>query len=411
MLSASATVNPCVAVVSLSLSAFRSYKHARISLEVSKPLVVLVGANGVGKTNVLEAISYLAPGRGMRSAALADVTAKNGDHLPQNDQSALDSWAVSAVLDLGKEQIRVGTGLEKTLMGEPQSPRRIVRIEGENQPNSNSLGQRWSVSWLTPQMDRLFLEGPSGRRKFLDRLVVGLYPDHSRQISAYERVMRERNKLLTEHGSSADSAWLKALEARMAEHAVAAAIHRTDFAGQLAGQMQSVDEHHQENLFPAADIAIDGWLEQLINCGTKAVDAEEAFRDRLKSERVVDAGAGRTTTGIHKTDLLVSHQSKNMPAELCSTGEQKALLIGLIIANARLIAAQRGAAPILLLDEITAHLDDKRRQALFNILRTLGSQCWLTGTDKNLFDDLEGHATFLEIKDGRLKELTEKIGN
>ncbi|NVJ97664.1 MAG: DNA replication/repair protein RecF [Alphaproteobacteria bacterium] len=373
-------------VSSLTLTDFRCYDRAKISPSGVHPLVVLAGPNGAGKTNVLEALSYLAPGRGLRRAALGEVT----------NQNAKGPWAVAAELSLEGESIRVGTGLEAA-----ESSRRLVRIDGETASNSNVLGERWSVTWLTPQMDRLFIEGPSARRRFLDRMVLGLYPDHSRQVGAYERVMRERNRLLSERGVGADAAWLSALETRMAEHAVAVAITRLDFAGQLAGQLEAADE----GPFPKAELAIDGWLEGLIAEGAAATEAESAYKDKLVASRQRDARSGRASEGVHKTDLIVTHAPKGMRGELCSTGEQKALLIALVLANARLQAAQKGLAPVMLMDEVAAHLDESRRRALFEALASLGSQCWLTGTDQSLFNGLEGRAEFFDVQDGTIQPL------
>ncbi|UTW55316.1 DNA replication/repair protein RecF [Kordiimonas sp. SCSIO 12610] len=380
-----------VAVSNLTVSNFRSYGHAKLGTDPSLPLKVLTGPNGAGKTNLLEAISFLSPGRGMRRASLNDIT-RHGSSAP---------WAVAAQVSVSNDTVKIGTGLDPNTFNQSDAHnKRIAKQDGEILKNSNQLGDLWSILWLTPQMDRIFIEGPSSRRRFLDRLVLGLYPDHSRETSAYERTMRERNKLISEQGSRADSAWLSALEAKMAEHGVAVAIKRLDFAGQLAGQLSS-----QENgPFPVATLAIDGWVEGLLADGYSAVDAETAFKDRLKSARSQEIALGKSASiGVHKTDLIVTHQSKNMPAELCSTGEQKALLIALIIANAKLQSMLRGQAPIMLLDEVAAHLDTDRRLGLFEILSDLGSQCWLTGTDRSIFDGIEKQTEFYTIQDGKIQ--------
>ncbi|TNE61398.1 MAG: DNA replication/repair protein RecF [Alphaproteobacteria bacterium] len=380
-----------VFVSSLTLTDFRSYARMRMTPDCNHPLVVLTGENGAGKTNVLEALSYLAPGRGLRRAGLGEVTRLDAD----------GPWAVAASLQVAGDEVKVGTGLDPD--GRPDGRevggRRLVRLDGNAVANSNVLGERWSVVWLTPQMDRLFIEGASSRRRFLDRLVLGLYPDHSRQVGAYERVMRERNRLLSDKGPGADRAWLAALEARMAEHAVAVAVARLDFAGQLAGQLAEA----AEGPFPRAELALDGWLEQVLADGTPASDAEAALKEKLAAARKRDAAAGRATGGVHKTDLVVTHAPKAMRADLCSTGEQKALLIALILANARLQAALRRQAPLLLMDEVAAHLDTDRRSALFEALAGLGGQCWLTGTDRALFQGLEGRAEFFDVADGHVR--------
>lgn len=386
-----------VFIVKMIMTDFRSYQYGSLDLSCEHPFVVLTGDNGAGKTNVLEAISYGAPGRGLRSASLKDVGRRNGGN-----------WSVAMKLNLmadgDTETIKVGTGQDPSLITSPEDKdlsdknthRRIVKIDGETVGNTSVLSEKWSISWLTPQMDRLFIEGPSSRRKFLDRMTLGLYPDHSRQISAFERTMRDRNRLLGEKGMSADSAWLSALEARMAEHGVAVAVARLEFAGQLAGQIEAT----AEGPFPKATLALDGWLEGLLADGTPPVEVEATYRDRLASDRGQDARSGRTSTGVHKTDFIVTHAPKAMPADLCSTGEQKALLIGLVLAGARLQIALKGQAPLLLLDEIAAHLDQDRRRALFNDLASLGSQCWMTGTDRSLFSDLIGKAEFFQVADG-----------
>ncbi len=373
-----------VYVSSLTLTDFRSYKRMKMTPSCDHPLVVLTGPNGAGKTNMLEALSYLAPGRGLRRAALTEVTR----------QQAVGPWAVAATLQVADEAITVGTGLENN--GASSNAKRLVRMDKVNMANSNVLGERWAVTWLTPQMDRLFIEGPASRRRFLDRMVLGLHTDHSRQVGAYERVMRERNRLLSEKGHSADKAWLGALEARMAEHAVAVAIARLDYAGQLAGQLEA----QAEGPFPKALLALEGWLEDILAEGMSASDAEQAYREKLARSRTVDAATGRTSTGVHKVDLIVTHEPKAMRADLCSTGEQKALLIALILANAQLQAALKGMGPLLLLDEVAAHLDTLRRQALFATLLELGGQCWLTGTDKSLFAGLERNAEFFDVNGG-----------
>lgn len=402
-----------VFVSRLMMTNFRSYAAATLTPSVVSPLIVLTGENGAGKTNVLEAISYAAPGRGLRGAALDDVK-----------KQGAPSWTVAMSLSLRDapiglgdatlpdEEVRVGTGLE----ARPQTPhadndeastssgRRLVKIDGELVGNSSALGDRWSISWLTPQMDRLFIEGPASRRRFLDRLALGLYPDHSRQVSAFERIMRDRNRLLSERGMAADATWLSALEARMAEHAVAVAAARLEFAGQIAGQIAA----SPDTAFPKAELALDGELEGMLLDGLVPVEVETAYRDKLKDERALDAKIGRTTTGPHKTDFIVTHAPKSMRADLCSTGEQKALLVGLILANARLQAELRGRAPLMLMDEVAAHLDYDRRHALFGALAGLGSQCWLTGTDAQLFSGVKDSAEFFNVADGQIQSAAVK---
>ena len=380
-----------VYVRSLMLTDFRSYGAVSLKPEGTSPLIVLTGPNGAGKTNVLEALSYLAPGRGLRRAPMAEVAR----------QHCNGPWAVAATLEIKGDAVKVGTGQDGS--ADDASGRRLVRIDGHTVGSSNVLGDHWSVTWLTPQMDRLFIEGPASRRRFLDRLVLGLYPDHSRQVGAYERVMRERNRLLGDKGGKsgkgADATWVGALEARMAEHAVAVAMARLEYAGQLAGQLEAAED----GPFPKAELAIDGWLEGLLADGMAAVEVEETYRDKLRALRSRDAAAGRATSGVHKTDLVVTHAPKAMRADLCSTGEQKALLIALVLANAKLQAALKDQAPLMLMDEVAAHLDEARRTALFEALAALGGQCWLTGTDRSLFAALEGRAEFYNVSGGTIQ--------
>ena len=243
-------------------------------------------------------------------------------------------------------------------------------------------------------MDRLFIEGPSGRRRFLDRLVAAYHPSHNREVNAYEKVMRERGRLLLD--GHADPVWLSSLEKRMAEHGVAVAAARLDAIQKLS---QAILE--SQSAFPGAVLTIGGELEEDLMV-RPAVDVEGAFCERLLGTRAIDAKSGRTSIGPHKTDLLVRHADKNMPAELCSTGEQKALLIGITLASARLSTIQFGAPPLLLLDEVAAHLDEKRRGFLFEELDEIGSQVWLTGTDKSLFEQMENKARFFHFDSGKI---------
>lgn len=397
-------------ITRLLLSHFRSYTMASLDLDPAQSLVVLTGENGAGKTNILEAISYLAPGRGLRGAALTELCHHQA---MQSDKQAIDkqAWAVSAHLTIDNEPIQIGTGLDPDcFMDTGTAAKRIVRLSGENQSPS-VLASMLSILWLTPQMDRLFTEAPSSRRNFLDRMVMGLYPDHGRQVSGFEKAMRERNKLLTDFGLQADSSWLKILEARMSEHAAAIAMARLDFTGQIAGLIEEYSDSTtlSGSAFPSASLALDGDLESQLNEGVSVPEVEDGYRHKLMDLRALDAAKGRATCGPHKTDLLVTHAPKNMPAALCSTGEQKALLVNLILANARLITALTGKTPLLLLDEIAAHLDDRRLSALFDALEVLQAQCWLTGTDKSLFKALDGRAQFYGVAAGKINPSSQAV--
>ena len=349
------------ALTRLSLSDFRSYADA--VLAPGPGFVILTGENGAGKTNVLEAVSLLSPGRGLRGASLAEMARRGGS----------GGFAVSARLD----ETDIGTGTSA------EGPdRRQVRINGAP-ASANSLSEWLSVLWLTPAMDRLFADGASGRRRFLDRLVLALDPAHAGHAARYDAAMRARNKLLAEAGPR-DEAWLTALEARMAEHGAALAEARAEAVAALAERLAEAPE----GPFARAGLALEGG-------GT--ADLAQA----LALGRARDAAAGRTLAGPHRADLLVTHLGKDRPAGLCSTGEQKALLVGLILAFAELVAERAGRRPVLLLDEIAAHLDPLRRAALFERLAGAGGQVWMTGTEPSLFAGI-GEATWLAVADGRI---------
>ncbi|HCX67565.1 MAG TPA: DNA replication/repair protein RecF, partial [Rhodobiaceae bacterium] len=337
---------------------------------------------GAGKTNLLEAVSLLSPGRGLRGVPYAEIARDSG----------AGGWAVAATLETQDGAVRVGTGIEP---GVETARSRQVRVGGE-QAGPSALAELVSVVWLTPAMDRLFVEGASERRRFLDRLVMGFDPAHGTRAGAYDRALRERNKLLADNVF--DDAWLSGLEGQMAEHGVALAAARVEMLARLRGALEAA----QEGPFPRARVAIEGSLEAAI-LSEAAVDVEDAFRDRLKEMRGRDAAAGRALDGPHRSDLLVRHAAKDREARLCSTGEQKALLIGMVLANARLLAA-RGHPPLLLLDEIAAHLDEERRAALFDEIVGLNLQAFMTGTDPSLFQSLGERAQSLAVAKGEIKQ-------
>jgi len=416
---------PDLYVGRLQLTDFRSY--ARVTLVPEGRPVVLTGPNGAGKTNILEALSFLSPGRGLRGGKLSEVSrlvmdAENKDSEDtgsgHSDFGCSDSgssgssghWTVAARLETPDGTMDIGTGiisgqepaethenrLESTYKDTGQRDKRIVRIDGENGASPAAFGDILQVVWLTPQMDRLFIEAASGRRRFLDRIVANFHSSHIREVNAYERVMRERNRLLQD--GSGDSAWLDALEGRMAEHGVAVAAARLDAMDRLAGAIEET-----ASCFPRAILSVDGLLEKGLMAGP-ALAVEDDFRRILRAARGEDARRGRASAGPHKTDFVVRHKDKNMPAALCSTGEQKALLIGITLASARITAMSFGAAPILLLDEVVAHLDKARRVSLFDELAILGSQVWLTGTDRILFDELDGGACYYRVENSIVTE-------
>ena len=374
-----------LALARLVLTDFRSY--ARCALHPDPRPVVLTGDNGAGKTNLLEAISLLAPGRGLRGANFLDLARVGG----------AGGWAVAATLSQAGEPCELGTGLEP---GTDVSNRtRAVRIDGAP-ATPGALGAHMQMVWLTPAMDRLFTDAASARRKFLDRLVAGFDSQHGTRVNAYDKALRERNRLLSE--DPGNTSWLGAVEEQVAERGVAIAAARVETVARLQGAIAA----QEQSPFPRATLALDGFLEEGLSAETAATDLEDRFRHILADARPRDASAGRTLDGPHRTDLLVHHREKNVEARLCSTGEQKALLIGLILANARLLTVRDKTAPIMLLDEVAAHLDRHRRAALFDELIRLGAQAWMTGTDEGLFQGLGNRAQFFRVADGALTPST-----
>ena len=375
-----------VGVTRLVLTDFRNYREARLTLGTAS--VVLTGPNGAGKTNLLEAVSFLAPGRGLRGAKLSEIDRRQRTECGGTSRG----WAVAAVVVTRRGTLRIGTGHDAG--PQPTSERRIVRIDGEPARGQTVLCERLVVVWLTPSMDRLFLEGPSGRRRFLDRLVLGLDPAHASHVAAYEQALRERSRLLRD--GPADSAWFAALEKVMAERGVAVAAARREAVQQLDRACAEA-----EGPFPRARLRLIGTVEDWLEA-MPALAAETKLASALAANRHADAQAGGALIGPHRSDLAVILADKGIAAELASTGEQKALLISILLAHAGLQRAVRGEPPLLLLDEIAAHLDASRRAALFDALLRLDSQAWLTGTDEALFAPLRCQAQFLSVHDGNL---------
>ncbi len=367
-------------LLSLKLHNFRCYEQAALG-DLGSGLIVLHGPNGAGKTNVLEAVSFLSPGRGLRGAKVMEMQCRD----------AGEPWAVAAQVETKHGAVRLGTGLDA------QTEKRTIRINGENAKSQSALADYVSCVWLTPQMDRLFIDAARERRRFLDRLVFAFDPGHSGRTTRYENAMRQRSKLLQDDDTP-DIAWLDALESQMAETGTALAAARLEFTQRL----QRACDKSDSEFFPQANISVNGTIEELLG-NAPALEVEEMFAYQLKQSRGQDARAGGAVTGPHKSDLAVRYAAKDMAADQCSTGEQKALLIGLILAHARLIAAERGAPPILLLDEVAAHLDETRRAALYDLLESLGGQVWLTGTEEKLFEAVQDKARFFEVKDAQIK--------
>jgi DNA replication and repair protein RecF len=367
----------------LTLTHFRNYRAA--ALQARGDVVVLVGPNGAGKTNCLEAISLLSPGRGLRRATLEDIADNQGD----------GSWAVSAEVEGALGLATLGTGIDAPGAEAPASGRRC-RIDREPVGSATAFGDHLRMVWLTPAMDGLFLGAASERRRFFDRLVLAIDSEHSSRVSALDRSLRSRNRLLEVRNY--DDHWCDAIERETAELAVAVAAMRGQTATRLAAMLRARGDNSG---FPSAQISLGGWMENAL-LQQSATAVEDRYRDILRSSRARDAAAGRTLDGPHLTDLQVVYAPKNMPARDASTGEQKALLIGLVLAHASLVTEMTGITPLLLLDEVVAHLDPARRTALFEELAKLGAQVWLTGADPAAFTDIGAAGEIFDVDSGRI---------
>lgn len=362
-----------VALRSLSLTDFRNYTQVSVSLRAR--LVALVGDNGAGKTNLLEAVSQLTAGRGLRRAQLDDIRRKDAD----------SGWSVAARLDGPFGETRIGVGHA------PGATGRRIRIDGADAKSSEQLLEHMRVLWLLPAMDGLFT-GPAGdRRRFLDRLVLAVDPGHGRRVADLEKTLRARNRLLDEGGAQA---FLDAVEAQLAPLAVAVSYARRETVALLQARIRAQDDLGLP--FPRAGVALAGDFEAEAD-GRPASELEDWYRELLAAMRGRDRAAGRTLSGPHRSDLEVRHLAKDMPASLASTGEQKALLIGLVLAHAEVTSVTAGMTPVLLLDEVAAHLDPGRRKALFARLADLGLQVLMTGTDARLFADLPPESLILKV--------------
>ncbi|HEY2068605.1 MAG TPA: DNA replication/repair protein RecF [Rhizomicrobium sp.] len=382
-----------LAVTRLLLTNFRSYSQGEIA--VSGRPVVLAGPNGAGKTNILDALSLLSPGRGLRGAKLGEHTRRG----PSTQSEAL--WAVAATVAHGAQSYEIGTGLT---IGPNGGERRQVRLNNAPARGTDEMAEIVQMAWLTPAMDRLFIEGASGRRRFLDRLVFGFEPIHARNTTRYETAMRERARLL-KYGPR-DPAWLDGLEAEMTEAGVALAQSRAAAVERLNGALAARGE---AGAFPSALLALSGEADALLAETQAVTEVTDAFRNRFARARIRDAEAGRTTFGPHLSDLSVRHTAKRADAAECSTGEQKALLIAIVLAHAwENSHIRQGRPPILLLDEIVAHLDVVRRAALFEEILALGAQAWMTGTDIEMFAPLRGQADLFAVAESRPNLLSEQ---
>ena len=364
----------------LVLGDFRSY--ATLDIDLDARLVVLTGDNGAGKTNVLEALSMFSPGRGLRRADLAEMARAGGS----------GGWAVSIEIEAPDGALQIGTGFDPA-----EGPARRCRIERAPVGSARAFADHLRVVWLTPAMDGLFA-GPAGeRRRFLDRLVLAVDSDHGARVNALDRALRNRNRLLEDGGR--DRAWLDAAERELAEIAVAVSAARHETVARLSALI--CGDHDPASPFPWAELTLEGEIERLIP-EAPALEIEDHYRALLRDGRARDAAAGRTLVGPQASDLAVLHGPKQARAARCSTGEQKALLVGLVLAHARLVASMSGHAPLVLLDEIAAHFDPARRAALYAGLEKLGSQVFMTGADPAAFADVEGRALMLPVTPGRI---------
>ncbi|MGI9481087.1 MAG: DNA replication/repair protein RecF [Hyphomicrobiales bacterium] len=375
----------------VTLTRFRNYSFER--LEVTPAPVVLTGPNGAGKTNILEALSLLTPGRGLRSSPFAELACSSATGVSQ-------TWGVAAQTGGPAGEVDLGTSWNGQQGPGGQSAGRQVKVLGEIKKGSGALGDHMRMLWLTPSMDRLFSGPASDRRRFLDRLTVSFDSGHGAQVQAFEKLMRERNRLL-ENGSG-NGAWLDSIEYKMADAAVAVAAARRAAVDALKPLLAASGGASTSGHFPWVEISLEGDLEEMMG-GHAAIEVEEWFRQKLDESRERDRAAGRMLSGPHRSDLKVKHGPKGLEARYCSTGEQKALLIGIVLAHARVIkAAFEGYCPILLLDEVAAHLDERRREGLFDEIKALGAQAWMTGTDKNLFEAYGADAQFFAVNDGKV---------
>ena len=386
-----------MAVRRLSLSNFRCYSSLRLTIEL--PIVALTGPNGAGKTNILEAISFLVPGRGLRTANLEDIP--RSDDVENHHNKC---WAVAATVTGIDGTYEVGTGVSQEASN--GKLKRAVRINGVSARGQSVLNEKLSVLWVTPEMQRLFTEGPSGRRRFLDRLVFGFDPAHAGRLKSFGKASRERSLLIQNElnqGHKTDPRWLNVLEETMVEKGVAISAARLALIDRLNPACAM-----GVGPFPSASLSVSGALENWL-LEMPAVEVEDRYRSYLKNARDLDSTSRGKGIGPHISDLFVVHTLRNMPASQCSTGEQKALLISIVLANARLQSLERNATPILLLDEIAAHFDAPRRTALFKELQNLGAQTWMTGADPSLFSELSGSVQNLSIDNGRLAEDSPKL--
>ena len=383
----------------LTLTDFRNYGNLRINADLSP--VVITGENGSGKTNILEAISYLSPGRGLRGSRLADIkriTPVLVDDEYEPTPISNMSWAVSAVVQKGDEEIEIGTAVERAARDDDDElrsyDRRIVKIDGNKISNQAELGNYLTTVWLTPQMDRLFRGGSQPRRSFLDRLVFAFDNEHAKRTASFEQVYREWHQLLKQGCN--DKNWLFSLEDSMATLGVAIAAARRE---QIA-KLNKFIATEPDDVFPSVILELDGTIEKMLDA-MPAVEVEDYYRNMLLGSRR-SVAYNDSADGVNRTDFKVLYRKKRMPAELCSTGEQKSLLISIILAQTKCLTCEKGFTPVMLLDEVVSHLDDAKREALLMKIKELGLQAWITSTDEKLFGALQGCAQFMRLENGRI---------
>lgn len=385
----------------LTLTDFRNYAYLRLALDICP--VVITGENGAGKTNILEALSFLTPGRGLRGAKISDITRMtptliNADYAQANKNFA---WAVSADILKNDEDFALSTGLQKKTKEEDDAwhtfDRRVVLVDGQKASTQAELGKYLSAIWITPQMDRIFLGGPQPRRSFLDRIVYAFDIEHAKRTANFEHLYKEWYRLLKD--GIHDNVWLSNLEDQMAALGVSIAAARCDTVARL----NAFIEHEGDDVFPDLRLELDGKIEKMLS-DLPALDVEDAYRDMLyRGRRTVVQN--ETTDGVNRTDFKVYFKKKNMPAELCSTGEQKSLLVSIILAQTKCQLLDKGFAPVLLLDEVTTHLDSFKCDALLCKIKDLNLQAFLTSTNIDLFKILKNDAQFFEVKNNTIKEI------
>lgn len=380
----------------LTLTDFRNYAYLRINTELSP--VIITGENGSGKTNILEAISFLTPGRGLRSARLSDIKRIAPRLVSDTCISGNTAWAVSSVISNNGEDFEIGTGIESTYRESDDETRsfdrRIVKIDGQKISSQTDLGKYISAIWLTPQMDRLFKGGSQPRRSFLDRLVYAFDVEHAKRTANFEHLYKEWFQLIK--SGKADNYWLTSIEENMASIGVAIAAARRE----LIARLNTFIIHEPDDVFPNVELSLEGTIEQMLD-EKPAIDVEDYYISSLKKQRK-NVLYSEYIDGINRTDFKVFYKKKGMPAELCSTGEQKSLLISIILAQTKCQTLDKGFSPILLLDEVVAHLDDNKREALLKKITDLNVQAWITSTDAELFSSMRGYAQFLEVKNNTI---------